>query len=82
SIATEVLWTRNKLAFDQETLENVASKIERWYGVKISIRDDSLKGTAYSGVFEDENLAQVMEALRLTGNFRYSINKKEITITR
>jgi transmembrane sensor len=82
SIATEVLWTRNKLAFDQETLENVASKIERWYGVKVSIREDSLKGTAYSGVFEDESLAQVMEALRLTGNFRYSINKKEITITK
>ena len=82
TIATEVLWTKNKLAFDQETLENVASKIERWYGVKISIRDDSLRGTAYSGVFEDESLAQVMEALRLTGNFRYSINKKEITITR
>ena len=82
SMATEVLWTKNKLAFDQETLENVASKIERWYGVKIFIRDDSLKLTAYSGVFEDERLDQVMEALRLTGNFRYSINKKEITITR
>jgi transmembrane sensor len=82
SMATEVLWTKNKLAFDQETLENVASKIERWYGVKISIQDDSLKLTAYSGVFEDESLDQVMEALRLTGNFRYSINKKEITITR
>ena len=82
SIATEVLWIKNKLAFDQETLENVASKIERWYGVKISIQDDSLKQTAYSGVFEDETLNQVMEALRLTGSFRYSINKKEITITR
>ncbi|HEY4289500.1 MAG TPA: FecR domain-containing protein [Puia sp.] len=82
SLATEVLWIKNKLAFDQETLENVASKIERWYGVKIFIRDDSLKETAYSGVFEDESLDQVMEALRLTGNFRYSINKKEITITR
>lgn len=82
TMATEVLWTKNKLAFDQETLENVASKIERWYGVKIFIQDDSLKLTAYSGVFEDESLNQVMEALRLTGNFRYSINKKEITITK
>jgi hypothetical protein len=35
----------------------------------------------YSAVFEDESLRQVMEALRLTGNFRYSISKKEVTIT-
>jgi ferric-dicitrate binding protein FerR (iron transport regulator) len=82
SVATEVLWIKNKLAFDQETLGDVAAKIERWYGVKVTIQDDSLKQTAYSGVFEDESLDQVMEALRLTGNFRYSINKKDVTITR
>jgi len=82
SAVTEVLWVKNKLAFDQETLQDVALKIERWYGVKVNILDESLKQTAYSGVFEDERLDQVMEALRLTGNFRYSMNKNEITITR
>lgn len=81
SVATEVLWVKNKLAFDKETLENVASKIERWYDVKVKIREESLKHTEYSGVFEDESLRQVMEALRLTGNFKYSINRKEVTIT-
>ena len=81
SIATEVLWVKNKLAFDQETLEDVALKIERWYDVKVNIREESLKHTEYSGVFENESLGQVMEALRLTGNFRYSINKKEVIIT-
>jgi transmembrane sensor len=80
SIATEVLWVKNKLAFDQETLESVALKIERWYDVKVTITDETLKGTEYSGVFDEENLRQVMEALRLTGNFRYTINKKEVTI--
>ncbi len=81
SIATEVLWVKNKLAFDQETLEDVALKIERWYDVEVKIREESLKHTEYSGVFENESLSQVMEALRLTGNFRYSINKKEVIIT-
>jgi ferric-dicitrate binding protein FerR (iron transport regulator) len=80
SIATEVLWVKNKLAFDKETLESVALKIERWYDVKVIITDESLKNTEYSGVFEDENVRQVMEALRLSGNFKYTINKKEITI--
>lgn len=82
SVATEVLWVKNKLAFDQETLRDVALKIERWYDVKVNIRDERLKNTEYSGVFEDESLDEIMEALQLTGNFNYSINKKEVTITR
>lgn len=80
STAVEVLWVKNKLAFDQESLEAVASKIERWFNVKVNITHEALKQTEYSGVFEDETLPQVMEALRLTGNFRYSIRKREVTI--
>jgi len=81
STAMDILWVKNKLVFDQETLEEAARKIERWYDVKVTIADTRLKHTQYSAVFEDESLRQVMEALRMTGNFRYTINKKEVTIT-
>ena len=80
SVATEILWVKDKLAFEGETLENIALKIERWYDVKVVITDVDLKDNTYSGVFEDESLKQVMEALRLTGNFRYLIGKKEVII--
>ncbi|MDO6431778.1 FecR family protein [Flavitalea sp. BT771] len=81
STAMDILWVKNQLAFDKETLEDAARKIERWYDVKVTIKDERLKHTEYSAVFEDESLRQVMEALRMTGNFRYVISKKEITIT-
>lgn len=81
STAMAILWIKNKLAFDQEPLEDVARKLERWYDVKVTIKDERLKHMAYTAVFEDESLRQVMEALRITGNFRYSIGKKEVTIT-
>ncbi|HMH22746.1 MAG TPA: FecR family protein [Puia sp.] len=80
TVASDILWVKNKLAFDGESLKNVALKIERWYDIRVVITDENLKNTQYSAVFEDESLRQVMEALRLTGNFRYSINKKEIII--
>jgi len=81
SSAWETLWVKNKLAFDAESLEEVAQKIERWYDVKVIINgDDDLKKTEYSGIFENENLSQVMEALTITGNFKYSINKNIVTI--
>ena len=80
SIANEILWTKNKLSFDNENLENVALKIERWYDVKVTITDEKLKHTAYTAVFENESLQTVMEALQWTGHFRYTINKKEVII--
>ena len=78
--AMEVLWVKNKLAFDGEFLDDVARKIERWYDVKVIIKDERLKKTLFSGVFEDESLRQVMEALRITGNLHYTINRKEVII--
>jgi transmembrane sensor len=77
----ESLWTKNQLAFDDRSLEEVAKQVERWYGVRITITDDKLKTARFSGVFEDETLPQVMEALKLIGDFHYKINKKEVTIT-
>jgi transmembrane sensor len=82
STATEILWMKNKLAFDGETLEDVALKIGRWYNVKVNITDERFKNQDYHyhAVFDDESLEQVMEALHFTGNFKYTINRKEVTI--
>jgi transmembrane sensor len=77
----ETLWMKNQLAFDNRTLEEVALQIERWYGVKVTVTDQEMLSTRYSAVFEDESLQQVMEALKLTGNFKYTIRKKEVIIT-
>ena len=83
SSALETLWIKNKLVFDAESLEEVAQKIERWYDVRVIINgDNELKKTAYSGIFENETLSQLMEALTITGNFRYSIHKNVVTIRR
>ncbi|MBC7947217.1 MAG: FecR family protein [Chitinophagaceae bacterium] len=80
--ALETLWVKNKLAFDGETFEEIALKIERWYDVKVNINDDRIRKVEFSGIFEDENLQQVMEALQITGKFKYNIYKREVTIGR
>lgn len=79
SSAKEILWVKNKLSFDDEPMEEIALKIERWYDVKVNI-DDRIKKEDFTGTFEGESLQQVMEALQITGKFRYTINKKEVTI--
>lgn len=78
----ETLWVKNKLAFDGEAFEDVALKIERWFDVKVNITDERLRKVPYTGVFDNESLQVVMEALQLTGKFKYTINRKEVTIGR
>jgi len=80
SVASEVLWTKNKLVFDGETLGEVALKLERWYGVRVIIQGDELKNTEYTGVFNDDNLTDVLYALQLSGNFKYVVRKNEVII--
>ncbi|HTL10607.1 MAG TPA: FecR domain-containing protein [Chitinophagaceae bacterium] len=81
SSAWETLWMKNKLVFDAESLEEVAQKMERWYDVKVIIRgNEELRQTTYSAIFESETLLQVLEALKITGNFTYSVNRDIVTI--
>ena len=80
SSALETLWIKNKLVFDAESLEQVAQKIERWYDAKVIINGDELKHAEYSGIFDNESIEQVMEALHITGNFKYKVVKNVVTI--
>ncbi len=80
STLIEATFTKNYLAFDNETLEDIALKIEHWYNVKVIIVDDELRKGNYSGDFKNESLTKVMEALHITGKFNYSNEKGIVTI--
>jgi len=80
SSITEILWTRNKLAFDNTSLEDVALQLQRWFDITVTIPDEKLKNIRLNACFEKENLRQVMEALSIAGNFTYTIRKNEVII--
>lgn len=82
STLIEATFTKNYFAFDNESLEEIALKIEHWYNVKVNIVDDELRKGAYSGDFKNESLNKVMEALHLTGKFNFSIEKGIVTISK
>jgi len=76
----EILWMDNKLVFDGETLEAVCKKLERWYNVKITIQDESLKKGAYTAIFDGETLENVLTALKITDGIDFSIHNNEVLI--
>jgi transmembrane sensor len=80
SSALETSWTRNSLEFDEEDLDVIARKIERWYDVVVVIKNEGLKKRKFTGIFENKPLHQVVEALQLSRHFNYTLQDKELII--
>ncbi|HRN55930.1 MAG TPA: DUF4974 domain-containing protein [Agriterribacter sp.] len=82
SMIAETSWIYNKLIFEGDTFRQLADKMERWYDVKIHIRDERLLHYRFKGIFEHETIQQALLALQLTNNFQFKINGNEIEIYR
>jgi transmembrane sensor len=66
--------------FDDEYFDEVAKKMERWYSVSISFKNDQLKQKKFSGKFTKESLATALEALKATSNFNFLIDNDKVVI--
>jgi len=78
----ETGWVENKLVFTNESLEDVALKMQRWYGVTIIIKYDRLKKELLTGIFEKETIEQALKALQYTTRFNYQTKNDTITISK
>ncbi|MFV0607062.1 MAG: FecR family protein [Niabella sp.] len=79
-VSDEILWTKNKLSFDYMELREIVPMIERWYDVKIRVKNKALLAKRFSGNFEENSVEDVLKALQLVGNFSYTKNGNLITI--
>lgn len=76
----ETAWVEDRLVFSNETFDEVARMLERRYDVQIDITDVQLKEAHLSGVFEKETIQQVLDILRMTTKFNYSIEGKKVRL--
>ena len=77
----ETSWVENKLVFQNESFEEIARKLERWYGVSIRFENARLKDNHLTGSFTNETVRQALDDLKFTATFNYSIdNDNNITI--
>lgn len=80
STRLETSWVYGKLLFEGDSFRDLAQKMERWFNVKISFRNNKVAGYRFRGVFADENIEEALNALELTNPFKYTINGNEIVI--
>jgi len=70
----ETSWVENKLVFQNESFEEIARKLERWYGVTIQFENEKLKTDHLTGSFTNETIRQALDAMKFTESFGYSID--------
>lgn len=82
STVAETQWVENRLTVRDESLAELATKMERWYDVEIEINDMPLQQKILTVTFEKESIDQALEALRLSLPFRYEKKDNKIIIHR
>jgi len=80
AVIPEVSWIENRLVFDNEALEDVLEKMEKWYSVDIHLMNEKIASKQVSGILEKENIEEALKALQLLNDFDYTINGREISI--
>jgi len=76
----ETGWLYNRLVFDGDNFKELADKMERWYNVRITIRDTSLINYHFGGIFENETVEQAFKELQLTREFIYKRKGDDIEL--
>ena len=80
SARKETSWVFGRLIFEGDTFTALSEKMERWYNVKIVIKNNNVANYRFAGVFENENVEEALKALQLIAMFKYSIHENEIII--
>lgn len=70
-------WKDGYLVIDNEPLEEVVSRMERWYNAEIIILDEALRKYRFRATFRDEPLEEVLRLIAITTPIQYHIEKRE-----
>ena len=72
-----ISWTEGKLVFRNESIEEVARRLGRWYNVDIEIQDPELLNYSLWATFIDEPLEEVLKLLSLTAPMSFEEQLRE-----
>jgi len=82
-VDTEIFtsWKEGKLIFRNEPLQNMITRLERWYNVDIRLEDERIKNLKYTGTIEMESFSEVLELIKVTTPIDYSFDRKTRVLT-
>lgn len=70
-------WREGKLVFRNESLEEVAKRLGRWYNVDVEIADKQLKNYTLHATFMNHSLEEVLQLISFTSPMKYKIHEQK-----
>lgn len=75
-----ICWKEDKLVFDENTLEEVVQKLERWYGISIELDPQLNNSEKLTLTVTHESLTEILEILKVVAPIQYEINERNVRI--
>lgn len=76
----EVSWVEDEFVFQNETLEELAPGMERWFNVQIRIDNPQIKAFHFTGIFHKETIEQALTAMQFIKPFKFNITDNHVYI--
>lgn len=73
-------WKEGYLVFENTPMTEVIKKIERWYGVSITIDNPIIQEFNITANFKSESVMQVLELLQITSNIEHEVNGNRVKL--
>lgn len=73
-------WKNGMLIFKDKPFVEIARELERWYGVRIKLADETSGNCRFTMKISDESLPEVLNLFASTTTAAYSIDGDQITI--
>lgn len=78
-------WKEGKIYFEDEPLDEIARKLERWFNVEITFSEEALKSLRFSGtILKNKPIDQIMQALQILAPIRFThevkVNGKDMIV--
>jgi ferric-dicitrate binding protein FerR (iron transport regulator) len=83
STILETSWVNNRLVFEDESFQEVATRMARWYGVDFEFGNEDVKQLRFTGNFKNETVQEALKAMQITADFSFRVSSdKHIVITK
>ncbi len=77
----DIAWKEGGFSFRNEPLQNIMKKISRWYNVDVVYQNKEAGKQVFGGTISKyEKISQVLHMLELTGDVKFKIEGKTITV--
>ncbi len=74
-------WTEGKIIFNETSMKDVITTLERWHGVEFVVKDTRILKYRITALFNSESISQILHVIHSVSMINYSIEGNVVTLS-